>query len=97
MFVTRPWRNWIAHLIPNQKVVGSIPVGRAIKRARLESHCSFFYTISFSFASSSSRRIWEDMYSISPSVWTQTGVSVSISAFFVFLTSTPLNFTCEPE
>ena len=32
MFVTRPWRNWIAHLIPNQKVVGSIPVGRAIRK-----------------------------------------------------------------
>ena len=32
MFVTRPWRNWIAHLIPSQKVVGSIPVGRAIRK-----------------------------------------------------------------
>ena len=26
-----PWRNWIAHLIPNQKVVGSIPIGHTIE------------------------------------------------------------------
>lgn len=39
----RPWRNWIAHLIPIQKVGGSSPFGRAKLLVTGCDHSVFFY------------------------------------------------------